>query len=44
LEKKRSQEKDNIILNFAKMLKNSGLSMEEIHQKTGLHIEVIEKL
>jgi hypothetical protein len=38
LEKKRSQEKDtviqekdNIILNFAKMLKNSGLSNEEIH-------------
>jgi hypothetical protein len=44
LEKKLSQEKDNIILNFAKMLKNSGLTIEEIHQKTGLSMEVIEKL
>ena len=41
---KALDEKDKVIVDFAKTLKNSGLSNFEIQQKTGLSIEIIEKL
>ncbi|MCX6280308.1 MAG: hypothetical protein NT004_19765, partial [Bacteroidetes bacterium] len=41
---KALNEKDNVIFDFAKTLKNSGLPNIEIQQKTGLSIEIIEKL
>ncbi|MBI4646920.1 MAG: hypothetical protein HY738_10090 [Bacteroidia bacterium] len=50
-EKELSQEKDkalnqknNIILSFAKMLKENGVSPEEIHKKTQLSLDEIDKL
>ncbi|MCX6277542.1 MAG: hypothetical protein NT004_05550, partial [Bacteroidetes bacterium] len=41
---KALDEKDKIIVDLAKTLKNSGMTIFEIQQKTGLSIEIIEKL
>ncbi len=41
---KALEDKDKVIIDYAKMLKNSGLSDFEIHQKTGLPFENIQEL
>lgn len=41
---KTIQEKDKLIYSMAKLLKETGMSMMDIHQKTGLSVEEIEKL
>jgi len=43
-EKNINKEKDKMIFNLAKMLKDNGISINEIHLKTGLSINEIEKL
>jgi len=44
IEIERNKQKDEIIINYANTLKNSGITNSEIQQKTGLSIEQIEKL
>ncbi|MBI4649200.1 MAG: hypothetical protein HY738_22050 [Bacteroidia bacterium] len=44
IEKKLNQEKDKVIFNIAKLLKESGASPEEIHKKTQLPLNEINKL
>jgi len=45
LEKDKAlDQKDKLIYNLAKILKENGLSNEEIHSKTGLSINVIHNL
>lgn len=44
LEKKMSNEKDRLILNMAKMLKDRGVAAEDIAQQTGLSLEQIKQL
>jgi len=41
---KALDEKNKLIYNLAKILKENGLSNEEIHSKTGLSINVIHNL
>jgi hypothetical protein len=41
---KALQEKDKLIYNMAKLLKETGVSIVDIHKKTGLSVEEIERI
>ena len=41
---KKSKDKDKVIIDYAKTLKENGVPVDVIHKKTGLAIDKIEKL